>query len=231
MNLARTMMDFLGFGKYSRDELLGLCVKVDGREYLETAIEKSPGGVIGLTGHFGSWEYAGAWIVASGWNLTAVGKEQRDPGITKLMLDLREKAGIKHVPRTKKGTPEVIRTLKTKGSVLGLLSDQNGGWDGVFVDFFGHPASSVKGPAYLALKYNVPVVPIFALWEGDFYRIEIHPEIELIRTGDIESDIVANTQRFQTFLESMVRKYPDQWLWAHRRWKTRPPGEPPLHKY
>jgi KDO2-lipid IV(A) lauroyltransferase len=114
---------------------------------------------------------------------------------------------------------------------LGLLSDQNGGRDGVFVDFFGVPASSVRGPAFLALRYDVPVVPIFALWDGDKYRIEILPEVPVTRTGDDETDIRENTQRFQKAIEEMVRKYPGQWLWAHRRWKTRPPGEPPLHRH
>ncbi len=228
-NLVRTVMDFLRFEKYSREEFLALAVSVTGREHLEAAMERSSGGVIGLTGHLGSWEYSGAWTVMSGWRLVAVGKEQRDPGITKIMLDSRAAVGIKHIPKTKRGNLELIRALKTKGTILGLISDQNGGKDGIFIDFFGVPASSVKGPAYLALRYNVPVVPIFALWDGDNYRIEILPEVELIRTDDEDSDVLANTQRFQKVIEDMVRKYPDQWLWAHRRWKTRPKGEPPLH--
>jgi KDO2-lipid IV(A) lauroyltransferase len=228
-NLARTVMDFLRFEDYSREEMLALCVDVSGKEHMEKAIERSKGGVIGLTGHLGSWEYCGAWVVASGWNLCAVGKEQRDPGITKLMLDLRSAVGIKHIPTSKRGNLDLIRALKSKNTILGLLSDQNGGRDGIFVDFFGLPASSVRGPAFLALRYDVPVVPIFALWEGDNYRIEILPEVELARSGDEEADILENTQRFQKVIEGMVRKYPEQWLWAHRRWKTRPPGEPPVH--
>jgi len=205
INLARTVMDFLRFRLYSKEELLSLTSEVIGLEHLKDATEKSPGGVIGLTGHFGNWEYCGAWLVASGWHLAAVGKEQRDPGITKIMIAQRASVGIKHIPRTKKGQPEIIRTIKTKGSILGLLIDQNGGRDGIFVDFFGVPASSVKGPAVLALRYNVPVVPIFALWDKDKYRIEIYPEIELVRTGDEEKDILVNTQRFQKIIEEMVR--------------------------
>ena len=230
-NLARTVMDFLRFRDYSNEQLLELCRDVSGREHMERAMERSKGGVIGLAGHFGSWEYCGAWVVASGWNLCAVGKEQRDPGITKLMLDLRSAVGIKHIPTSKRGNLDLIRALKSKNTMLGLLSDQNGGKDGIFVDFFGVPASSVRGPAFLALRYDVPVVPIFALWDGDYYRIEILPEIEVVRSGDEEKDILENTQRFQKALEGMVRKYPEQWLWAHRRWKTRPAGEPPLHKH
>ena len=230
-NLVRTVMDFLRFGLYTNDELLALAPVVEGRQYLEAASARTPGGVIGLTAHLGSWEYCGAWIVAAGWPLSAVGKEQRDPGITRIMIDQRAAAGIKHISRTKSGQTEIVRTLKTKGSVLGLLSDQNGGPDGAFVDFFGVLASSARGPATLALRYNTPVVPIFALWDGDNYKIEILPEVEVTRSGNEERDIMENTQRFQKVIEDMVRKYPGQWLWAHRRWRTRPPGEPPLYMH
>jgi KDO2-lipid IV(A) lauroyltransferase len=223
-NLMRTMMDFLRFEEYSKEEFLNLAPVVIGKENLINAFERSKGGIIGLAGHLGSWEYSGAWVVASGWNLSAVGKEQRDPGITKIMLDQRASAGIKHIPRAKGGNLELVRALKTKNTMLGLISDQNGGRDGVFVDFFGTQASSAKGTAFLAMKYDVPVVPIFAIWDGDFYRIEILPEVEVTKTGDEEKDIFENTQRFQKVIEGMVRKYPGQWLWAHRRWKTRPEG-------
>jgi Kdo2-lipid IVA lauroyltransferase/acyltransferase len=231
INLVRTVMDFLRFGIYTKEELLALAPLVEGREHMEAAVAKASGGVIGIAAHLGSWEYAGAWMVASGWPLAAVGKEQRDPGITQIMIDQRASAGIKHIARTKTGQPEIIRVLRSKGHLLGLTSDQNGGKDGVFVDFFGVPASSAKGPAVLAMKYNAPVIPAFALWDGENYRIEILPEIEMIKTGDTEKDVLENTRRCQKVIEDMVRKYPEQWLWAHRRWKTRPPGQPPLHMH
>jgi len=228
--MCRTVIDFLKFNTYSDDEFFSLCTKITGHEHLENAFKKSPGGVIGITGHVGSWEYAGAWVVKSGWKVSAVGKEQRDPGVTRIMLDARTASGIKHIPASKRGNIEMIRVLKQKNTMLGLVSDQNGGWDGVYVDFFGTPASSVKGPAFLALRYNVPVIAVFALWDGDKYHIEILPEIEITRTGDMDGDVVVNTQKIQNIFQKMIEKYPDQWLWAHRRWKTRPSGEPPVHK-
>ncbi len=228
-NLTRTVMDFLRYGLYTNEELLALAPVVEGREHLEKAIERSKGGVIGIAGHLGSWEYGGAWVCASGWKLVAVGKAQRDPGITKLILEQRAAVGIQHILKTKQGNIDLIRAIRSKGTVLGLLSDQNGGRDGIFVDFFGVPASSVRGPAFLALKYDIPVVPVWAIWDGDNYRMEIYPEVELVRTGDMEADVIENTQRIQKVIEGMVEKYPEQWLWVHRRWNTRPEGEPPLH--
>jgi KDO2-lipid IV(A) lauroyltransferase len=223
-SLGRTMIDFVRFKSYSRDELLSLVKRVEGGEYLQKAMKESPGGVIGLACHLGSWEYSGAWMVASGYPLAAVGKEQPDAGITKLLLELRASVGIQHISRTKKGQKAIIQTLNSK-SVLGLVADQNGGINGIFVPFFGKLASTVKGPAQLAMKKKVPVMLIVALWEGYNYVIHIEPPIEMVDTGDDEADLLENTFRCQQSIENLVRKYPDQWLWGHTRWKTRPPEE------
>lgn len=223
-SLGRTMIDFVRFKKYSRDYLLSLAKRVEGSEYLQNAMKESPGGVIGLACHLGSWEYGGAWMVASGYPLVAVGKEQPDAGITKLMLELRASVGIQHIPRAKKGQKAIIQTLNSK-SILGLVADQNGGINGIFVPFFGKLASTVKGPAQLAMKKKVPIILIAALWEEYSYVIHIEPPIEMVDTGDEEADLLENTFRCQQSIENLVRQYPDQWLWGHTRWKTRPPEE------
>ena len=140
------------------------------------------------------------------------------------MIKLRTGVGIEHIPKTKSGSKALIKTLNSR-MILGLLCDQNGGKDGLFVPFFGKMASTVRGPAQLAMKKNVPVLPVIALWEGFDYVIHIGPPIEMVNTGDNESDLTENTYRCQLVIEKLVRKYPDQWLWGHRRWKTRPPGE------
>jgi KDO2-lipid IV(A) lauroyltransferase len=102
---------------------------------------------------------------------------------------------------------------------------------GVFVDFFGIPACTASGLARIALRTNSAVVPGFTIWDklAGKYRLRFDPAVELIRTGDLEADIVANTQKFTKVIEDYVRRYPDQWLWVHRRWKTRPEGEAPLY--
>jgi len=222
--LAKTMLDFMRFGKYSRAELLSLAKRVEGFENLEKAMKNSPGGVIGLASHLGSWEYMGAWLVASGIPLAAVGKEQPDAEITRLMLKLRSNVGIEHIPRTRSGNKAIIKTLNSK-KVLGLIADQNGGKSGIFIPFFGKLASTFKGPAQLAMKKKVPIILIGAVWEDYDYVVKISPEIDLVDTGDEDADLYENSYRCQREIEKLVRQYPEQWLWGHRRWKTRPLDE------
>jgi Kdo2-lipid IVA lauroyltransferase/acyltransferase len=98
---------------------------------------------------------------------------------------------------------------------------------GVFVDFFGIPACTASGLARIALRTDAAVVPGFTVWDRELgkYRLRFEPALTLIRSGDDEANIVANTAMFTKVIEEYVRRYPDQWLWVHRRWKTRPAGE------
>ena len=118
------------------------------------------------------------------------------------------------------------------GETVGVLMDQNmTPPQGVFVDFFGLLACTASGIARVALKTNAAVVPAFTIWDPVIrkYRVHFEPAVTLIRTGNHEADVLANTAKFTKVIEEFVRKYPDQWLWVHKRWKTRPPGEPPLY--
>jgi KDO2-lipid IV(A) lauroyltransferase len=122
--------------------------------------------------------------------------------------------------------------LAANGTV-GILADNNTQpAEGVFVDFFGIPACTTAGLARFALHTGAAVVPGFLHWDNALrkYRLCFEPQVELIRTGDAAADIRENTQRFTQVIENYVRRYPDQWLWVHRRWKTRPPGDPPIYK-
>ena len=118
------------------------------------------------------------------------------------------------------------------GETVGILMDTNmTPPQGVFVDFFGIPACTASGLARIALRTDAAVVPGFTIWDNGLgkYRLRFDPALQLIRTGDLEADIVANTQRLTKVIEDYVRKHPEQWLWVHRRWKTRPAGEKPLY--
>jgi KDO2-lipid IV(A) lauroyltransferase len=118
------------------------------------------------------------------------------------------------------------------GETVGILMDTNmTPPQGLFVPFFGVPACSASGLARVALKTGAAVLPGFLLWEESErqYVLHFYPELALVSTGDAEADTAGNTARFTAVLEEAIRQYPSQWLWMHRRWKTRPPGEPPIY--
>lgn len=118
------------------------------------------------------------------------------------------------------------------GQTVGILMDTNmTPPQGVFVDFFGIPACTASGMARIALRTDAAVVPGFTMWDPALrkYRLRFDPAVTLIRTGNDDADVVANTALFTKIIEEYVRRYPDQWLWVHRRWKTRPEGEKALY--
>jgi KDO2-lipid IV(A) lauroyltransferase len=118
------------------------------------------------------------------------------------------------------------------GEAVGILMDTNmTPPQGIFVDFFGIPACTASGLARIALRTDAAVVPGFTIWDSSLgkYRLRFDTAVELVRSGDLDADILRNTQIFTNIIESYVRKYPEQWLWVHRRWKTRPEGQPGLY--
>ena len=127
----------------------------------------------------------------------------------------------------------MLKALKEQGTV-GILADQNTmPQEGVFVDFFGKAACTSTGIARVALHTDAAVVPGYAWWDPALrkYRLRFEPPVELSRSGDAERDIGENTQKFTKILEEIIRQHPDQWVWLHARWKTRPPGEEKLYPF
>jgi KDO2-lipid IV(A) lauroyltransferase len=118
------------------------------------------------------------------------------------------------------------------GETVGILMDTNmTPPQGVFVPFFGVPACTASGLARVALHTDASVIPAFTIWDGELgkYRVHFAPALVLTRTGNEEADVIENTALFTRVIEDYVRKYPEQWLWVHRRWKTRPAGEPSIY--
>src|SRR6267143_1612566 len=125
----------------------------------------------------------------------------------------------------------LLKILKVAGTV-GILADQNTmPEEGAFVDFFGKSACTTTGIARVALHTDAAVVPGYAYWDAGIgkYRLRFEPAVELVRTGDTERDVFVNTQKFAKVIEEIIRKHPEQWVWVHARWKTRPKGEAELY--
>ncbi len=194
-------------------------VSCKGFEHLESAAQRKKG-VIALTAHFGNWELLGAYVVHRGIPLRVVGTALQDPRIDALLVSTRNRAGYTNIARGK-DTKEILRALQ-KGEALGMLIDQDTKVAGVFVDFFGIPAYTPTGPAVLASKYEVPIVPIFMWLKEDLtYQLECFPPLELSRTDDAAHDIEVNTRKCSEAYEKIIRQHPEQWAWMHKRWKTR----------
>ena len=202
------------------------CTVFHGEEHLKRALA-SGRGVILVCGHVGNFELAAIALAARGYRVGAVVKEMK-VGIGEVFLTrVRDDNGVVTIPR-RRATGRIFRLLRENGIVV-LLIDQNMTADeGVFVDFLGHPACTLKGVPVLARRSGAAVVPGYTVRDADRRRhhcVAAAP-LELVRgTGTREEDLTLNTARITKALEEIIRQHPAQWLWLHKRWKTRPPDE------
>ncbi len=227
-SLGRQLAEVCQFPKYTRDNVEQVVV-YDGLEnYLQAHARGK--GVLFLTAHFGGWELSAFTHSLHGHWMHVVVRAMDNVYLDGLIRNYRSMHGNKVVEKD-----DFVRGLlgaMKAGEVVGILMDTNmTPPQGIFVDFFGIPACTASGLARIALRTDAAVVPTFTIWDTELkkYRLRFDPAVELVRTGDLEADIQANTQRFTSIIEDYVRKYPEQWLWVHRRWKTRPPGEKGLY--
>jgi Kdo2-lipid IVA lauroyltransferase/acyltransferase len=227
-SLGRQLAELCQFPRYTLENIEQVVV-YDGLENFERAYARGKG-VLFLTAHFGGWELSAFAHSLHGHWLHVVMRPMDNPYLDRLVQSYRMMHGNKLVDKD-----DFVRGLLAAmkaGETVGILMDTNmTPPQGVFVDFFGIPACTASGLARIALRTDAAVVPGFTIWDEKLgkYRLRFDPALELIRTGDLEADIVANTQMFTRVIEDYVRKYPEQWLWVHRRWKTRPEGEPGLY--
>lgn len=221
-SIARLIRSFAMFPRLTRENVHEL-IRYDGLENF-TAAKARGKGVLVATAHLGNWELSAFAHVLMTAPMCVVVRPLDNPQIDALVERYREMSGNR-VIRKKEAAREILRALKA-GEAVGILIDQNvTPAEGVFVDFFGVQACAGTAFAKFAHHSGAAVVPGFALWNRDESRYVLHfyPEIEM--SGDVQID----TQRIHSALEAIIRRYPDQWLWIHRRWKTRPPGEGPLY--
>lgn len=218
-NLGKGLMEVLQFPRLTSENLDRL-VAFEGRQNIDDVLKASRGVII-LTAHFGNWELLGASLALSGYKVSFIVRPVRSPRVDVLVNRNRESMGIGCVSR---GTSikDALRCLK-RNELLGILADIDTKVDGVFVDFFGRPAFTPRGPVSIALRTGAALVPAFIIRQrDDTHKVVIEKALELKATGALEEDIRANTARFTKIIESYIRRYPEQWIWIHQRWKTQP---------
>lgn len=229
-NLGWMAAEFARFPKYTKQNIEHIVV-LDGHEnFLEG--QRRGKGVLYLTGHIGAWELSSFAHALYGFSLHFIARPIENFRINALVNRYRCLSG--NQPIFKNESARVtLRVLKEAGTI-GILADQNTmPEEAVFVEFFGKAASATTGIARLALHTGAAVVPGYAVWDDRLgkYRLRFEPPVELVRTGDAERDILENTQSFTRVLETIIRKYPEQWVWLHGRWNTRPRSEPPVYDF
>ena len=193
-------------------------------DVLKMLLEKHSG-VIMLTGHYGNWEVLGYALATLGFETTSIARPLDNPYVNDWLLGVRERQGQKIVDK-KGATDQVTTVLEDRGAV-GFIADQNAGPKGLFVDFFGRKASTYKSIGLLAMNFNVPVVIGYARRRSDQFKFTMGVQ-DIIYPQDWEGQDDALryiTQRYTKGIEDFVRDDPGQYLWVHRRWKTRPKGE------
>jgi KDO2-lipid IV(A) lauroyltransferase len=221
--------EFARFPRYTKANI-DRTVLLDGFENFASAREQGKG-VLFLTGHMSAWELAPFAQALFGNPLHFLVRPIDNPRVDALITRYRCLSG--NAPIDKNQSARAVLKVLRDGGTVGILADHNTGLsEGVFVDFFGIPACTTAGLARFAQHTGAAVVPGFLHWDHALrkYRLCFEPRVELASTGGEDADIRENTQRFTRVIEAYVRRYPDQWLWVHRRWKARPPGEPPIYK-
>ena len=198
--------------------------RVFGIEVLQAAA-RGGRGVMLVSGHLGNWEVGTAGVVAHGFPMDIVAARQRNVLFDRYLTRSRSRLGMTVIPRAE-ARHGVLASLKA-GRVIGIMGDQDARRAGIFVDYFGRPASTARGPAVLSMRAGATVATFYTIRRAGWkprYDIHIEP-VKEADGGRGRAVVAAVTQAFTTRLEERVREYPEQYLWHHRRWKTPPPGD------
>ncbi len=223
-NLIKVVFEFIHIPKMLKHK--DLQWEVQGSERVRKALEGKRGLIVTVS-HFGNWELMGLAAAREGFPLHAVARPIKNSYVYAYIKGLRERAGF-HTVDKNGAVRSAIKLLK-QNQMIAILIDQHERQGSVWVDFFGRKASTTSLPALLALKYGVPILPTY-FYRGtpDFFVHFFGEPFPLIRTGDEQADLVANTQQYVRHIESEIRKRPEDWLWMHRRWRKMPAVQPEL---
>jgi KDO2-lipid IV(A) lauroyltransferase len=229
-NLGWMAAEFARFPRLTKENIEKVVVLEGHENFLEG--QRRGHGVLYLTGHIGAWELSSFAHALYGYPLHYLARPLDNQRLDALVNQYRCSSGNQPIFKNESARV-MLKTLKDSGTI-GILADQNTmPEEGVFVDFFGKSACATTGIARVALHTGAAVVPGYAYWDQAIqkYRLRFEPPVDLVRTDDAERDVFENTQRFAKAIEEIIRKHPDQWVWVHQRWKTRPQGEPALYDF
>jgi len=218
LHIGLTAVETLWMRRHGTKDRIAARFPMDGIEAVRKAREGGRG-VILFTMHQGNWELYGATVAAQMDGVNALARPVNNPLVRRYTTELRESLGMK-VLSTREGVRPMLRALR-RGEAVAVLIDQHVNRAYVPVTFFGRPAATTAVVASLALRLDAPVFVGYGMRDGYGFRHHgrLQGPLELVRTGDRDADIAANTQRFNDTLEEIIRRTPGQWLWTHRRWK------------
>ena len=228
MNLGMTAVEFFRIPKMEAENVKKK-VTVEGLENAEEVLNNMKNGILLLLSHFGNWELMGVIPKIMNHPISVIAKPVKNSRIDRWVTNIREGAGLKVIP-AEKGGKKVIGALR-ENRLVGILIDQRAKRsEGIWVDFFGRKAPTTPAVAVLAVRTGAPVVPVFMIRAGNReHRLVVKEPLKLVKTGEIKKDVEANTQLMNQTLESMIRQYPDQWFWVHRRWERKMKVRPRRH--
>lgn len=227
-HLGWQLVEFCRMPRYTKENLCNWA-RIEGHEHYLAARARGKGVLI-ITGHLGAWELSSFYHSLLGYPMSMVIRRLDNRRLDGFVNGIRCMHGNEVLHKDDFGRG--LLTAMRKGGTVGILMDTNmTPPQGAFVEFFGQHACTATGLAHVARKTGAAVLPGFMLWEKSERRYVLHfgPEVAIPRTDDVNADILEATQRCTRAIEAWIRRYPDQWLWIHRRWKTRPANEPKIY--
>ena len=218
--MIKSFFDYMAYSNVRDKKRYFSLIEVEGEEHLAEAYKQRKG-VICLIPHLSSWEFAAITPPMMGYETSAASKAMKQQLLENMMVKFRGRRGMKNI--TRENSYNKLLDVLRKGECLVLMIDQDTKVKSGFVDFLGKPAYTPLGAARLALETGALVVPMVMTRKADDnYKFVIYPELPTVKTGDMEADLLENTRQQTQVMEDMVRKYPEQWVWMHPRWKTTP---------
>jgi len=223
INLGKNLFELFWASKANKSQLENIA-SFEGMEYLQQSFNKGKG-LIAISPHLGNWELMAYLVSMAGFPVNVIAKRLYDYRLNNLVYRLRSHKGVNTIFREDPSAGKrILHTLK-RGEILGILIDQDTKVEGVYVKFFNQLCYTPAGAAILALKSEAKVLfATIARNSNQRHIISFYPPLKTLRTSDKEKDITINTQLYTNLIEASIRKHPDQWIWMHQRWKTKPFG-------